>query len=120
PIGTGPFVLRGINSEDQVVAEAHQQYFRGTPEINSITFVHVGEEAVVGAAIARGELHFIQTRGNPEVVQELLANPDIHVERRVQYDNLLQVQFSPYFEPTQDVLVRRAMAHALDRDLFMQ
>lgn len=119
PIGTGPYVMRGINELGEVVTEAHPDFFRGTPDARSITFVHVGEEAVVAAAIANGELQFIQTRGNPEVVQALSANPDIHVERRIQYDNILQVQFSPNFEPVQDVLVRRAMAHAIDRDLFM-
>src|SRR5690606_7596958 len=115
PIGTGPYVMRGINELGEVVTEAHPDFFRGTPDARSITFVHVGEEAVVAAAIANGELQFIQTRGNPEVVQALSANPDIHVERRIQYDNILQVQFSPNFEPVQDVLVRRAMAHAIDR-----
>ncbi len=120
PVGTGPYVLRGINQADEVVVEAHMDYFEGVPAAGSIRFVHVGEEAVVAAALASGELHFIQTRGNPEVVQQLQENPEIRVERRIQYDNLLQVQFSPFFEPVQNVLVRRAMAHALNRDLFMQ
>lgn len=120
PIGTGPFILRGINEADEVITVAHTEYFQGAPPVSSIRFVHVGEEAVVAAALMSGELHFIQTRGNPEVVEQLLNNPEIRVERRIQYDNLLQVQFSPRFEPTQNVLVRRAMAHAIDRDLFMQ
>lgn len=116
PVGTGPFYFDQVTPTEEVVLIAHDDYFGGAPPISRLTFVHVGEESIAMAALQRGELDIIWSRGNPEVAAALLQDPDIHAERIVRFDSIQQVIFSPNFEPTQDVLVRRALAHAIDTE----
>lgn len=118
PIGTGPYSFVELNQNDEVVLAAHDDYYRGAPPFASVTFVHVGEEAVVAAALESGELDVAYTRGNPEVAQQLLNSDTIEAVTVVEYYNLMQAQFGPNFEPVQDVRVRQALAHAIDKDLI--
>ncbi len=116
PIGTGPFYLEEITATEEVVLLSHDDYFRGAPQISKLTFVHVGEESIALAALRSGELDIIWSRGNPEIAAALLQDPNITAERIVRFDSIQQVMFSPNFEITQDVLVRRALAHAIDTE----
>ncbi len=118
PIGTGPYSFVEQNQNDEVVLAAHDGYYLGAPPFASLTFVHVGEEAVVAAALESGELDVAYTRGNPEVAQSLLNHSVIRAVTVVEHYNLMQVQFSPYFEPAADVRVRQALAHAIDKNLI--
>lgn len=118
PVGTGPYVLQEVTATDEVVLASHDSYFRGMPSAKSITFVHVAEEAVAAAALERGELQAIYTRGNPEVAQRLLAAEDLEAVTVVEYYNIMHVAISPNFDAGQDVRVRRALAYALDKSVI--
>jgi len=118
PIGTGPYSFVDLNQNDEIVLAAHDDYYLGTPPFASLTFVHVGEEAVVAAALESGELDVAYTRGNPEIAQRLLNHDVIEAVTVVEYYNLMQVQFSPNYEPAQEVQVRQALAHAIDKELI--
>jgi len=118
PVGTGPYVLEGVTSTDEVVLVSHDDYFGGTPSAKTITFVHVAEEAVAAAALTRGELQAIYTRGNPEVAQQLLESDEIEARTIVEYYNIMHVAISPNFEAARDVRVRHALAYALDKRMI--
>ncbi len=120
PVGTGPLEFVQLTPQGEVVLQANDAYFRGRPAVRQITFVHIGDENTAGAAVQRGDVQAIWTRGNPEVVKILRGDPNIKTVRVIEYDNLFQVQFSPNFKPVQDVRVRRALAHAIDRRVIAQ
>jgi len=118
PVGTGPFALDELNASGEVLLSSHDDYYGGMPAASSVRFVHIGEEAIVQSALESGEVHIAYTRGNPEVAQALLTSPNVNAETVVEYYNLMQIQMSPYFEPAQNVLVRRALAHAVNKDFI--
>jgi len=120
PVGTGPFEFAQLTPQGEVILRSNDAYFRGRPAVREITFVHIGDENTAGAALQRGDVQVIWTRGNPEVVKALRADPAIKTVRVIEYDNLFQVQFSPNFKPVQDVRVRRGLAHAIDRRVIAQ
>jgi peptide/nickel transport system substrate-binding protein len=120
PVGTGPFEFVQLTPQGEVVLRAHDAYFRGRPAVRQITFVHIGDETTAAAALQRGDVQVIWTRGNPEVVRTLRADRSVTAVRVIEYDNLFQVQFSPNFKPTQDARVRRGLAHAIDRRVIAQ
>ena len=115
PVSTGPFEFVSLTPQGEVIVRAHDAYFRGKPSVKQITFVHIGDENTAAAALRRGDVQVIWTRGNPDVVKLLREDPKIHTVRVIEYYNLFQTQFSPRFKPGQDVRVRRALAHAIDR-----
>lgn len=120
PIGTGPFEFVALTDASEVQLRAFDDYFRGPPEVATLTFAHIGEEQVAVAAIKSDEFQIIWTRGNPEAAAALGADPEIQAETIIRPDSVRHIAMSPNFEPTQDVLVRRALAHAVNRDLIAQ
>ncbi len=118
PVGTGPFQFIELTSGGEVVLESFDDYWRGPRPIRRLTFAHVGEEQIAVAALRSNELQIIWTRGNPEAVAALEADPDIQTETISRPTSVRHVAFNPNFEPAQNVLVRRALSHAIDRDLI--
>lgn len=120
PIGTGAFEFVELTQANEVVLRAFDDYFRGPPEVATLTFAHIGEEQVAVAAIQSDEFQIIWTRGNPEAATALEADPDIQTETIIRPDSVRHIAMSPTFEPTQDVRVRQALSHAIDRELIRQ
>lgn len=120
PVGTGAFEFVELSGSDEVVLEAFDDYFRGPPEVGRLTFAHIGEEQVAVAAIQSNEFQVIWTRGNPEAAAALEADDELQTETIIRPDSVRHIAISPNFEPTQDVLVRRALSHAIDRNLIRQ
>ncbi|MDQ7844055.1 MAG: ABC transporter substrate-binding protein [Armatimonadota bacterium] len=117
PVGTGPYVFERLVGGREVVVVAHDRYFKGRPPVRRITFVHIPDEVVAATALIRGEFHVIWTRGNPEAVRLLqeARGQGIQLQRNVVYDSVRHISMSPAFRPTQDVRVRRALSHAINR-----
>jgi len=120
PIGTGAFVFEERTASDEIVLVSNDGYFRGPPEVAKLTFAHIGEEQVAVAALQRDEFQIIWTRGNPEAITALQADPEISVEVNTVPSSVRHIAFSPNFEPTRDPEVRRALAYALDKTLIEQ
>lgn len=120
PIGTGAYTFEQLTSNNEVVLSSNDSYYAGEPPFSKITFVPVSDESTVAAALQSGELDIAYTRGNPEVAQELLNSKTISAKRVIEFYNLMQVQMSPNFKPTQNVLVRRALAYAMNKPQIKQ
>jgi len=115
PVGSGPFQFVQLTPQGEVVMRANDAYFRGRPQVRQLTFVDIEDENTAAAALQRGDVQVIWTRGNPDIVKLLRGDPKIRTTRVVEYDNLFQVQFSSTFKPVQDARVRQALAYAIDR-----
>src|SRR5690606_31461184 len=120
PIGTGAFGFEERTASDEIVLVSNDAYLRGPPEVAKLTFAHIGEEQVAVAALQRDEFQIIWTRGNPEAITALQADPEISVEVNTVPSSVRHIAFSPNFEPTRDPEVRRALAYALDKTLIEQ
>lgn len=120
PIGTGPYEFVALTPANEVVLRAFDDYYRGAPEVATLTFAHIGEEQVAVAAIQSNEFQIIWTRGNPEAAAALEADPAIQTETILRPDSVRHVAMSPTFVPTQDVRVRQALSHAINREFISQ
>ena len=116
PIGTGPF--RFVSwEEDTITLEANRSYFAGPPELDGIVFrFYPGEE--------RGQAYpdFLggQLDGCP-----IPGTADLAELREKGYQALVRPRISLMFygmnqnmAPLNDPLVRRALAHAFDRETY--
>jgi peptide/nickel transport system substrate-binding protein len=115
PVGTGPYAFERLTAGREISVLAHDGCFRGRPEVQRIVFAHIAEEVIAAAALLKGEFQVIWTRGNPEAVRMLREAHGVGTERVAAYDSLRHVAFSPRFAPAQDVRVRRALSHAINR-----
>lgn len=123
PIGTGPFRFVSLAPGAQVVLERNPDYFRaGLPGVDRLVFQILPEPGTAIAALERGEIDYAGSVAGPEI-QRLRDTPGIAVVagtggsggsicQDVLIPNLMRAPFN-------DLRVRRAFAHALNRQALV-
>lgn len=112
-IGSGLFKLVEYNKEEaRYVYEANADYFKGSPAVDTLTFIKVENEAL---ALETGTTDYASFWGKEiEAVRELEEDLDCqHIEGPSFW--VLQVVFNTTQPPFDNVNLRRAVAHAIDR-----
>jgi oligopeptide transport system substrate-binding protein len=111
PIGTGPFemVENGVN---RMVLGAFDDYYRGRPKIDKLTFEYRGNAVNL---YERGELDVVSI-GADYVDRALDPNDPLHADLRVvpQLD-VWYIGFNTNMPPFDDPHVRRALAYATNK-----
>jgi peptide/nickel transport system substrate-binding protein len=115
PIGTGPFIFQQWTSADEIVLTANDQYFRGSPKVARIVFVPILDEGVAVAALERGEIHAMWTRGSVEAESLLRANRNVTVEVVSRIGSVRFLAINPRYAPLADRRVRLALAYAINK-----
>ncbi len=117
PIGTGPFRMVE-RREDQVVVEAFDGYFRGRPKLDRVVLRDVPDSTVRALELQKGSVHLVVNELQPDVVVNFRADPRFQVvESPGSGYAYIGVQME---DPVlADKSVRRAIAHALDRELLV-
>jgi peptide/nickel transport system substrate-binding protein len=114
PVGTGPYQFREWSKGDRVIFDAYPSYWGGTPNLDTIIWRAIPEQAARIAALEAGEVQMItylapgsgaQIRNNADLI--LISNPGLR-------------QFATFFDmrlehPVADPIVRRALNYAVDK-----
>jgi peptide/nickel transport system substrate-binding protein len=113
PVCSGPFVFKSWTPR-RIEVTANEQYWGGRPRLDRVVFRVLHEPAALVEAMVKGEVDF-----SPHVVDP------IHFERirgsarlalvRIPALNMTHLGFNLSRPPFDDVRVRRAIAHGLDR-----
>ena len=117
PVGTGPFRFVEWVKDDHLTLEANQAYWRGSPRFRRLQFRPVPDSAGRIAALRAGQLDLatnLPTHLAPSLEQEGLRvaeRPGIQA---------LYVRLNARKPPLDDVRVRRALAHAVNYDQFIE
>jgi len=113
PIGTGPYRVASFRPGQDLVLEAHDQYWGGRPPLRRIRFVEVPDLASRVAGLMAGDWDFVCDLP-PDQIQGIERSPRHHVVggpinniRITVWDKTHPVLANP--------LVRRAMSHSIDR-----
>ncbi len=118
PVGTGPFVFDRYIPKEKCVLKAHAAYFRGTPQLAGVEMHFIPDNDLREAAFRKGDMDLILGVGDPGWIQKMEKLPKTRID-----------VFGPGFtgmfhlntsvSPLDDIRVRKAIIHALDRDLFL-
>jgi peptide/nickel transport system substrate-binding protein len=117
PVGTGPFRFESYEPGQSVRLRAHEEYFRGRPILDAVEIRYVPDVGERTRGLANGELDVIVGSEAPEW---FAAVEDVD-GTRVDVFGVGQpifLNFNTTHAPLDDVRVRRAIAYALDRELF--
>jgi peptide/nickel transport system substrate-binding protein len=116
PFSGGPWILTSW-SKDQVVLRRNERYYAGEAALDEVTFVPRTDQDTEIASLVSGEVAAIapQAGGEPQLLADALSAPSVamRVAGGPQFDALW---FSQTRAPTNDRLVREAMAYAIDRE----
>jgi peptide/nickel transport system substrate-binding protein len=115
PVGTGPFAFVEYQAKQSVTLAAHPAYFRGKPKIDKIVYRYIPSAASRELAFSKGELDLTYGTRQQQWVERMRKEKGIIVdvfapgELRTLHMNMNQ-------KPFDDIRVRKAVAHAINRD----
>ncbi len=119
PIGTGPFTFVEYRPQQYVKLAANKDYFRGVPQIDEITYRYIPSDATRDLALRSGELDMVFGRQADEWVQRTRSLKGIKVAA-IEPAELNTLYLNIKAKPLDDIRVRQAIAHALDRKTMVQ
>jgi peptide/nickel transport system substrate-binding protein len=113
PIGTGPYTLKNITAEREIVLSANDNYFKGRPHVDKVIAKPFADQNIMTQALMFNAIDMI-VLVNPRDI------PEIQGDKRfiLQPYNALSYSFFGYNVRNPllaDKRVRRAFTHALNR-----
>ena len=119
PIGTGPYVFESRVPNREGVIVANEKYFDGPPPIKKITFKTIPDANAQILGLENGEFDLLYSPVEDPVVVERLKGKGL--AEAVFSRNLPNViHLNVTAKPWDDVRVRRAVAHAIDRQQIIE
>jgi peptide/nickel transport system substrate-binding protein len=120
PLGTGPYRIAEWKTGEYVLLEKAKEYWRGPdlPRINRILFRFVANTTTRINQLRSGETHLVALVPWDKV-RELKAVPSLRLNQVLGNGYEHVTLNERHFPPFADVRVRRALAHAIDRDLLV-
>ena len=117
PIGTGPFVFQRYVKDTMIRYKAHTDYFAGAPELKRLVFAITPDPSVRTQKLKAGECHLI-AEPSPIDLKELKSHPRVRVLQAPGL-NVGYIAFNVEKKPFDNVKVRRAINHALNREAYI-
>ncbi|SES68127.1 ABC transporter substrate-binding protein [Paracoccus homiensis] len=114
PIGTGPFRLEQWVQGDRVTLTAFDGYWGDAPALKSATFRFISDPTAAFAAMMSGDVQAFPNFPAPETLPQLEADPRFKViVGTTEGETILAMNNAQ--PPLDNVAVRRAIAHAINR-----
>lgn len=115
PIGAGPYRIRARESSDEVVLERHDTYWRGRPATRYLVMRTIRDQNTRLLALLGGSADLVQNAVSPILADAMRRRSDLAVDAApgVGYTYL---GLNLRDDALRDVRVRRAIAHAIDRE----
>ncbi len=109
PIGSGPYVYVNWISGQEINLKRNENYWGAKPEIEGVKFVWRNESSVRAAMVKIGEADFA-----PQIAPQEATDPKMDVSYLNAETTWLRIDMTR--KPMDDVRIRRAMNHAIDRN----
>ena len=116
PPGAGPFRFVERPDEEHIVLEPFEGYWEGAPQMRRLEVVVVRDETTRVLSLLHGEADLVQGSISPLLLPRLEAAAHLRVLRASPGPGYAYLGFNLRHPILRDVRVRRAFAHAIDRD----
>lgn len=119
PIGTGPFMFADYQPQQFIRLIANPKYFRGEPEIKEIIYRYIPSDSTRDLAFQSGELDMMTGRQDQTWVERIQEVPGANVVL-MSPGEMSVLSLNETMPPMDDIRVRQAFAHAINRDELVQ
>ena len=114
PVGTGPFRLADWRQGDRVVLTRNDDYWGEAPALREAVFHFIGDPSAAFAAMMSGDLDAFPNYPAPETLPQLESDPRFQILiGTTEGETILALNNTQ--PPLDDIRVRKALAHAIDR-----
>jgi oligopeptide transport system substrate-binding protein len=122
PVGTGPFKFVRWEPNQEIVLEAHTEYYEGRPFLDAIVFkIAVGDKVEESfGAFLQGDLE--ETIIPSGKIDEVRTDPQYRRYQRLRIPvlRLLYIGFNTQLKPFDDRRVRQAFNYAVDKETIVR
>ncbi|HBY97216.1 MAG TPA: peptide ABC transporter substrate-binding protein [Chloroflexi bacterium] len=124
PIGTGPFTFESYTQGEEVRLARNEHYFKaGLPHLDEVVFRIIPEDSTQLAALEQGEVDYVWRVPGPDIAH-LSANPEMALEQVASGPGggycIMTLTFNLERPIFQDLQVRQAFAHAINREQLLE
>ncbi len=118
PVGTGPFAFGEWVQGDRIALERYADYWGDAPALETATFRFIADPTAAFAAMMAGDIDAFAGFPAPENLPQFEADPRFEViVGSTEGETILAMNNGA--EPFDDPIVRRAVAHAIDRQAII-
>lgn len=118
PVGTGPFVFSEYQSKRYIELKANDKYFRGKPAIDTINYRFMPDEATRELAFEKNEVDLFYGRREARWVKSQAEKKNTVVDV-FGLGELRNLHLNTSMKPFDDIRVRQAVAHAINREALV-
>jgi peptide/nickel transport system substrate-binding protein len=120
PVGSGPYRLGRWQKGVEIVFEANPDYWKdGAPRVKTVRVVPIKEDGTKVAALLKGEVELVN-QVPAQYIAKLKSSADTRVEI-VRGTRVFHIGFTHGIDsPLRDIRVRKAIAHAIDRNVIVK
>lgn len=119
PVGTGPFMFSEYQPQQFVKLVANPQYFRGAPKLETIMYRYIPADSSRDLAFQSGELDMIYGKQEQTWVDRTAKLPGVKV-KAMEPGEMSALYLNVTSKPLDDIRVRQAIAHSIDRKAIVQ
>jgi peptide/nickel transport system substrate-binding protein len=119
PIGTGPYRLVEFAADDRMVLDAFQEYYGGAPRNNRLVLKVVPDDTMRGLELRKGTVDIVVNDLSPDIAWQLREEGRLRVETAPGTD-YAYVGMNLRDPLLANLQVRKALAHAIDRDAIVK
>jgi peptide/nickel transport system substrate-binding protein len=113
PTGTGPFKFGGWTVKEKVILVRNDQYWGKKAKLSQVVIRPIADNAARVQALQTGEVNGMDLL-QPQDVPTVSGNANLKVVNRPSF-NVAYVTINQAKPPTDNILVRKAIAYGLDR-----
>lgn len=118
PVGTGPFVFESWTPGQEIVLVKNEKYWGTKPKIDKVVFKTVPEDTTRVAMVETGEAHIAEQLPVTEI--ERVKNSSSMTLGRYESFAVDHIGMNVTMKPFDDVRVRQAIAHAIDKEAIIK
>lgn len=119
PIGAGPFAFAGNEGDQLYLFEGFDQYFAGRPSIDRLAFKVVEDDNTRLLGLLGKSADLVQNAVAPLMLPVVRDAEDLRVETAPSF-KYTYLGYNLEHEILDDVRVRRAIAHGIDREAIIK
>lgn len=118
PIGTGPFVFHRYIKDTNIRYRAHPNYWQGKAKLDKIVFQITPDASVRSQKLKGGECHLVTMPALMDI--DSIKKDSRFIVKEKDGLNIGYLAMNVEKKPLDNVLVRRAINHALNRDSYIE
>ncbi len=118
PVGTGPFAFVRYDKDQAIRYKANAEYYRGKPAIETLIFAITPDASVRFQKLKTGECHFV-AQPSPADLSAMRKDTRLQVIEKPGM-NVGYLAMNTSKAPFDNVLVRQAVNHALNRKSYLE